>query len=99
MQLLVQILPFVSYILISNVMFVLFGFCGFVVCLFVCFVFVFVCFIGRYFSIIMLVMFKIVISLWVSFKEGRKKMFYLTTHSTHFIYSFMALTYGKGPFR
>ena len=25
-------------------------------------------------------------------------MFYLTTHTTHFIYSYMAL-YGKGPFR
>ena len=23
-------------------------------------------------------------------KEGRKKMFYLTTHSTHFIYGYMA---------
>ena len=23
-------------------------------------------------------------------KEGRKEMFYLTTHSTHFIYSYMA---------
>ena len=28
---------------------------------------------------------------WVSpFAEGRKEMFYLTTHSTHFIYSYMA---------
>ena len=24
-------------------------------------------------------------------KEGRKEMFYLTTHSTHFIYGYMAL--------
>ena len=24
-------------------------------------------------------------------KEGRKEMFYLTTHSTHFIYSYMAI--------
>ena len=39
-----------------------------VVCLFVCFVFVF----SSY------------------FKEGRKEMFYLTTHSTHFIYGYMA---------
>ena len=23
-------------------------------------------------------------------KEGRKELFYLTTHSTHFIYSYMA---------
>ena len=23
-------------------------------------------------------------------EEGRKKMFYLTTHSTHFIYGYMA---------
>ena len=23
-------------------------------------------------------------------KEGRKEMFYLTTHSTHFIYGYMA---------
>ena len=27
---------------------------------------------------------------------GRKEMFYLTKHSTHFIYSYMAL-YGKEP--
>ena len=26
----------------------------------------------------------------VLFSEGRKKMFYLTTHSTHFIYGYMA---------
>ena len=24
-------------------------------------------------------------------KEGRKEMFYLTTHSTHFLYGYMAL--------
>ena len=30
--------------------------------------------------------------------EGRK-LFYLTTHSTHFIYSYMHQTYGKGSFR
>ena len=29
--------------------------------------------------------------------HGRKEMFYLTTHSTHFIYGYM--TYGKGPFK
>ena len=34
-----------------------------------------------------------------SVKEGRKEMFYLTTHSTHFIYGYMAHTYGKGPLR
>ena len=29
-----------------------------------------------------------------------KEIFYLTTHSTHFIYGYMASqTYGKGPFR
>ena len=32
-------------------------------------------------------------------KEGRKEMFYLTTHSTHFIYGYMHQTYGKGPLR
>ena len=26
----------------------------------------------------------------VNLKEGRKEMFYLTTHSTHFIYGYMA---------
>ena len=31
---------------------------------------------------------------------GRKEMFYLTMHSIHFIFGYMALwTYGKGPFR
>ena len=25
--------------------------------------------------------------------------FYLTMHSTHFIYGYVALLYGKGPFR
>ena len=30
---------------------------------------------------------------------GRKEMFYLTTHSTHFIYGYLRQTYGKGPFR
>ena len=68
------------------------GFCSFV-CLFVCLFFIllvfvvvfFVGFIAICFSIMMLVMFKIMISLWVSFKERRKEMFYLTTHSTHFI--------------
>ena len=32
-------------------------------------------------------------------KEGRKEMFYLTTHSTHFIYVIWLRTYGKGPLR
>ena len=33
-------------------------------------------------------------------KEGRKEMFYLTTHSTHFICTIIwRRTYGKGPFR
>ena len=27
---------------------------------------------------------------WLNTKEGRKEMFYLTTHSTHFIYGYMA---------
>ena len=31
----------------------------------------------------------------ISMSETWKEMFYLTKHSTHFIYSFMA--YGKGP--
>ena len=31
--------------------------------------------------------------------EGRKEMFYLTTHPTHFICGYMVNTYGKGPFR
>ena len=30
------------------------------------------------------------IFIWVTSKEGRKEMFYLTTHSTHFIYGYMA---------
>ena len=32
---------------------------------------------------------------------GRKEMFYLMTHSTHFIYDYnlWCHTYGKGPFR
>ena len=30
---------------------------------------------------------------------GRKEMFYLTTHSTHFIYGYMASDYGKGPLK
>ena len=29
-------------------------------------------------------------SIIVAWKEGRKEMFYLTTHSTHFIYGYMA---------
>ena len=34
--------------------------------------------------------------------QGRKEMFYLTTHSTHFIYGYVGLygirhNYGKGP--
>ena len=31
----------------------------------------------------------------------RKEMLYLTTHSTHFIYGYMAsdIYYGKGPLR
>ena len=29
-------------------------------------------------------------------KEGRKEMFYLTTHSTHFIYGYMASDGEKG---
>ena len=29
-------------------------------------------------------------------KEGRKEMFYLTTHSTHFIYGYMVSTVGYG---
>ena len=32
-------------------------------------------------------------------KEGRKKMFYLTTHSTHFIYVIWCGTCAKGPVR
>ena len=31
---------------------------------------------------------------WIA---GRKKMFYFTVHSTHFIYGYMCRTYGKGP--
>ena len=27
---------------------------------------------------------------WRTTKEGRKEMFYLTTHSTHFVYCYMA---------
>ena len=30
---------------------------------------------------------------------GRKEMFYLTMHSTHFIYGYMASEYGRGPLR
>ena len=30
------------------------------------------------------------IFIWVTSKERRKEMFYLTTHSTHFIYGYMA---------
>ena len=29
-------------------------------------------------------------------QEGRKEMFYLTTHSTHFIYDIWRQTYGRG---
>ena len=29
-------------------------------------------------------------------KEGRKEMFYLTTHSTHFIYGYMASDTSRG---
>ena len=29
--------------------------------------------------------------------EGKKEMFYLTTHSTNFIYGYMASDIGKGP--
>ena len=29
-------------------------------------------------------------TIWVMPKIGRKEMFYLTTHSTHFIYGYMA---------
>ena len=36
------------------------------------------------------------ILLTVSIKEGRKKMFYLTTHSTHFIYDYMASLRKEG---
>ena len=32
----------------------------------------------------------LLISIKGSFMEGRKEMFYLTTHSTHFIYCYMA---------
>ena len=32
----------------------------------------------------------VVIFLVNNWKEGRKEMFYLTTHSTHFIYGYMA---------
>ena len=28
-----------------------------------------------------------------------KEFFYLTTHSTHFIYGYMAQTYGREPLR
>ena len=32
-------------------------------------------------------------------EKNGKEMFYLTTHSTHFIYGYMASDIGKGPFR
>ena len=32
-------------------------------------------------------------------EEGRKEMFYLTTHSTHLFTVICHQTYGKGPFR
>ena len=39
-------------------------------------------------------------SFWqIPFQEGRKEMFYLTTHSTHFIYVIWRQAYGKGPLR
>ena len=31
--------------------------------------------------------------------EGSKEMFYLTMHSTHFIYGYMVSDIGKGPLR
>ena len=33
---------------------------------------------------------RVVMVFRVRWKEGRKEMFYLTTHSTYFIYSYMA---------
>ena len=30
------------------------------------------------------------LQVWCRHEEGRKEMFYLTTHSTHFIYGYMA---------
>ena len=35
-------------------------------------------------------LFPVCTSTWYLTTEGRKKMFHLTTHSTHFIYSYMA---------
>ena len=32
------------------------------------------------------------------FMSGRKEMFYLMMHITHFIYDYMESEYGKGPF-
>ena len=32
------------------------------------------------------------------YHTGRKEMFYLMMHSTHFIYGYMASEYGKEPF-
>ena len=32
-------------------------------------------------------------------KEGKKEMFYLTTHSTHFFMVIWCQTYGKEPLR
>ena len=50
--------------------------------MFVClFVYLFVC-LFVYLFVCLLVCFKM--------KEGRKEIFYLTTHSTHFIYGYMA---------
>ena len=34
----------------------------------------------------------------LSMKEGRKEVFYLTTHSTHLVTVIWCRTYGKGPF-
>ena len=31
--------------------------------------------------------------------QGRKEVFYLMTHSTHYIYGYMASAYGKGKER
>ena len=47
-----------------------------------------------YYEYILMMM---IIAKW---KEGRKEMFYLTMHSTHFLFTVIwRRTYGKGPFR
>ena len=44
--------------------------------------------------------YSLVITSEVKSSVGRKEMFYLTMHSTHFIYRYMVSNiYGKEPFR